>query len=142
MMPASSRESPEPPPSSRTQMPPKPSAAALRRVSIGKISSSSHWRANGIISARANSRAVAWKAACSCVRSKSTGSAEQPGGRIGDRLVLVERKHALDAADQRPDEPPQQDEEADKDKDQQITDNDVQQANPEGADLKPVVRRQ
>ena len=55
-----------------TQMPPNPSAAACCSVSTGNISSSSHSRANGIIFARAKSRAVAWMARCSSVRSKST----------------------------------------------------------------------
>src|SRR6516162_9604022 len=52
-------------------MPPKPSAAALRRAATGNTSSSSQSRANGIISARENSRAVAWKARCSSESSKS-----------------------------------------------------------------------
>src|SRR6185369_4021364 len=54
-------------------MPPKPSAAALRKASTGNVSVSSHSRANGIISSRANCRAVAWKARCSSVSSKSIG---------------------------------------------------------------------
>src|SRR6266540_6855985 len=52
-------------------MPPKPSAAASRSVSTGKTSSSSHWRANGIISSRAKARAVSFIARCSSVSSKS-----------------------------------------------------------------------
>src|SRR6266508_1130475 len=52
-------------------MPPKPSAAARRSVSTGKVSASSHSRANGIISSRAKARAVSWMARCSSVRSKS-----------------------------------------------------------------------
>src|SRR5262249_51573145 len=52
-------------------MPPNPSAAALRKLSTGKVSFSSQSRAYGIISSRANWRAVDWKARCSSVRSKS-----------------------------------------------------------------------
>src|SRR6185437_13498957 len=54
-------------------MPPKPSAAALRNASTGKISLSSQSRACGIISSRANCRAVAWNARCSLESSKSIG---------------------------------------------------------------------
>src|SRR5262245_45347168 len=52
-------------------MPAKPSDAAWRSVSTGKYSSSSHRRANGIISSRAKARAVSLMARCSSVRSKS-----------------------------------------------------------------------
>src|SRR2546421_1906278 len=52
-------------------MPPNPRAAALRSVSTGKISRSSHSRANGIMCSRANERATAWNARCSSVSSKS-----------------------------------------------------------------------
>src|SRR6266446_2908419 len=52
-------------------MPPRPNAAASRSVSTGKIWSSSHCRANGIIAARAKARAVSLIARCSSVRSKS-----------------------------------------------------------------------
>src|SRR5689334_21698061 len=52
-------------------MPPKPSAAALRRVSTGNVEFSSQSRACGIISPRAKLRAVSWIARCSSERSKS-----------------------------------------------------------------------
>src|ERR1017187_10002199 len=60
-------------------MPPKPSAAALRSASTGKISPSSQSRACGIICSRANCRAVAWKARCSSVRVKSILYSVAPG---------------------------------------------------------------
>src|SRR5262249_60979034 len=52
-------------------MPPKPSLAASLSVSMGKTSSSSHWRANGIIAVRAKARAVCCIARCSSLSSKS-----------------------------------------------------------------------
>src|SRR5919109_1705097 len=57
-------------------MPPKPRAAASRSVSTGKTSSSSHSRANGIISSRAKARAVSLIARCSSVSSKSIAATD------------------------------------------------------------------
>ena len=45
----------------------------LAKPSTGKVSFSSQSRACGIMSSRANCRAVAWKARCSSVREKSMG---------------------------------------------------------------------
>src|ERR1700704_2898232 len=123
-------------------MPPKPSAAAWRRVSTGKISSSSHWRANGIISSRAKARAVSTMARCSSVRSKSMSAfrlSKSPRGRVCDRLVVVQGKHAFDGAHQRPDKPPKQHEEADHRQRQDRSDHEIKEADPEGADLKAVM---
>src|SRR5512134_3278664 len=128
-------------------MPPKPSSAARCKVSTGNVSFSSHSRANGIISSRANARAVSWMARCSSVRSKSIvrpivaahpavntplkppafGNArlsEHPGLGIRNWPVLVEREDALDIPDQRPDEPPEKHKEADQDHGQDRADND------------------
>src|SRR5262249_25517757 len=110
----SSRESAEPPTSSRTVMAPKPSAAALRSASTGKTSPSSHSRANGIISSRAKVRATAAKARCSSESSKSMRaapakphnrwlnmlyafrSAEHDRKRPGDRLMATKPTRLLD----------------------------------------------
>src|SRR6266851_5267207 len=162
-------------------MPPKPSAAAWRSVSTGKSSSSSHWRANGIISSRAKARAVSWMARCSSVSSKSmpvTGvlggrprpgkadapdqfprrvagdsiefppsvcreakrSSEHPRGRILNRLVVIEQEQALDVAHQRPDEPPEQHQNADDNDRQHDADHQIQYSDPERPDLKLVMR--
>src|SRR5262249_15690848 len=68
---ASSRESAEPPTSPATYMPPKPTLAPSLLPSMRKTSSSSHWRANGIIAVRAKARAVCCIARCSSLSSKS-----------------------------------------------------------------------
>src|SRR5215471_19292541 len=128
-------------------MPPKPNSAAWRNVSTGKSSSSSHCRANGIISSRAKARAVSWMARCSSLRSKSMWVArlsaarlsEHPRGRIGDRLVLVQRQQALDVAHQRPDEPPEYHQDADEHECQDHADEEIEEPDPERADLKAVV---
>src|SRR5205823_4611866 len=53
-------------------------AAAFRSVSTGKISRSSHSRANGIMCSRANERAIAWNARCSSLSSKSMRPISSP----------------------------------------------------------------
>src|SRR3954453_20303403 len=60
-------------------MPPKPSAAAWRSVSAGNTSSSSHWRANRIISPWAKARAVSLMARCCSLSSKSMGATDSAG---------------------------------------------------------------
>src|SRR5499427_8496300 len=120
-------------------MPPKPSAAAWRNVSTGKISSSSHCRANGIISSRAKARAVSLMARCSSLRSKSMSVvrlSEHPRGRIVDRLVLIQRQQASDVAHQRPDEPPEYHQDADEHECQDHADEEIEEPDPERADLK------
>src|SRR6184192_1721113 len=71
-------------------MPPKPSLAASLSVSTGKISSSSHWRANGIIAARAKARAVCCIARCSSLSSKSMVATDN-GRAIGRQLTKGSR---------------------------------------------------
>src|SRR6516164_2815511 len=162
-------------------MPPRPSAAASRSVSTGKISSSSHCRANGIIAARAKARAVSLIARCSSVRSKSmtatdngspfdrqsiTGpsrkatplpigqqrrpqprsgvarSSEHPRARIRNRFVVIERQHAFDVAHERPDEPPEQHGDPNDGRGEDYSDCNIQETDPERADLKAVMRVQ
>ena len=62
----------EPPYSSGTLMPSRPSSASLGMSGTGKASASSQARANGSISLRAKSRTVARSRSCSSVRAKST----------------------------------------------------------------------
>src|SRR5262249_2790494 len=162
-------------------MPPRPSVAASRSVSTGKISSSSHCRANGIIAARANARAVSLIARCSSVRSKSmtatdngspfdrqsitgpsrkatplpigqqcrpqprsgvAGSSEQPRAPVRYRLVVIQRQHAFDIAHERPDEPPEQYGDPNNGRGEDYSDCNIQETDPERADLKPVMRVQ
>src|ERR1700692_2166570 len=67
---------------------------------------------------------------------------EQPGPGINDRLVLVDGYEALDDADQRPNEPPCKNREADEYHAQRNADREVQQSDPEGPDLELVMRPQ
>ena len=69
----SSRLTPVPPCASATNRPARPSAAALRSVSTGKVQFASHSAANGAISPAAKSLAISWKARCSSESSKSIG---------------------------------------------------------------------
>src|SRR5260370_10721863 len=61
-------------------MPPKPSAAASRSVSTGKIFSASQRAASGSMRAVANCRAVSRNACCSSVRLKSMRAGSYRGG--------------------------------------------------------------
>src|ERR1043166_9609164 len=66
--------------------------------------------------------------------------AEQPGSGMGNRLVLVDSDDALDDADQRPYEPPDQNRNADQYDAQQDAVCQIKQADPEGPDLELIVR--
>src|SRR5262245_51467758 len=66
-------------------------------------------------------------------------SSEHPRARIRNRPMLVERQHALDVAYERPDEPPQEHDRPDDDQRQDRSDHQIEQPNPKGADLKPVM---
>src|SRR5215467_391516 len=70
------------------------------------------------------------------------GLSEQPGPGINDRFVLVDQQDALDDADQRPDEPPSENRDADQRHAQWNANREVQHSDPEGPDLKPVMRLQ
>src|SRR5436309_13814092 len=86
-----------------------------------------------------------WRSGCSSlltVGQPSPGLPEQPGPGVGDRLVLVDRYDALDDADQRPQEPPSKNWDADEHDAQRNADREVQQSDPEGPDLELVMRPQ
>src|SRR5262249_23527076 len=75
-------------------------------------------------------------------RSDATASSEQPRARIRNRLVFIERQHAFDVAHERPDEPQEQHGDPKDGGGEDYSDCNIQEPDPERANLKPVMRVQ
>src|SRR5215813_2631569 len=75
-------------------------------------------------------------------RSDATASSEQPRARIRNRLVFIERQHAFDVAHERPDEPQEQHGDPNDGGGEDYSDCNIQEPDPERANLKPVMRVQ
>jgi hypothetical protein len=73
-------------------------------------------------------------------RRDGNQSSEHPGSRIANRLALVQGKHALDVAHQRPNEPPDENDEPNQEVSKKNSDCQVENANPERANLELIVR--
>ena len=79
-------------------------------------------------------------------QSTDTGTAPSEPSRpfprfvAGDRLVLVEREQPFDVANQRPDEPPQINDDTDQDEQQDRADGEIKQPYPKRADLETIMR--